>query len=609
MTKQKPDGTVLLHEYNTQGRLAKSGNSRASIRCPGSSDRGTEFSRKLDAFGNVIREEWSNGLWQESDYDDWDRPLIRKLPDQSQIEYEYEGPFLKKITRISSEGKQLYSHAYDQYDEKGNLRLEKGLFLCTYDYDRTGRRVSQNSPYYNEATVYDPSGHLIQRGDRLYTYDATSQMTSESGRFSARYDAHYNLQVLNGESIAVDPLNQIEGLEYDLNGNLLKPGFVYDEFDQLIESTGEKHVYDALGRRIQRGQTSFIYIGDEEIGAFENGELKELKIPGFSTHVAIEIDCTPYAPIIDVQGVTRLLIDWETKEIFKENDCDAFGVGLSEDVPYAYSGKRYDSKTGLVYFGKRYYDSSLRRWLTPDPVGSSNHSNLYQYLFNNPYLYQDSNGEFAFAIPLLFWGAELAVPAISACVTAMIYGTAAGAVAYGGYKLVETFNDRGHSPMGDYYTGNLTSSPNSLNWTMKSGSVDPTLPANPDDLLKRPGWKETTHPEAGKKGHRTFENGKTGEKLRHDKGKPWETGHKAHDHYHRPNPNATGRHDARYYRWKRKSNKRSKRSIPYLFSRGDMVELIIIKKYLHEFHDGALLNIEHNGHTYIFTLESAEIDP
>lgn len=71
----------------------------------------------------------------------------------------------------------------------------------------------------------------------------------------------------------------MEGLQYDLNGNLLKPGFVYDEFDQLVESPGEKHVYDALGRRIQRGQTSFIYIGDEEIGTFEKGEPKELKIP------------------------------------------------------------------------------------------------------------------------------------------------------------------------------------------------------------------------------------------------------------------------------------------------------------------------------------------
>ena len=77
----------------------------------------------------------------------------------------------------------------------------------------------------------------------------------------------------------------------------------------------------------------------------------------------------------------------------------------------------------------------------------------------------------------------------------------------------------------------------------KQGSVDSTLPSNPDDLLKRPGWQEVTHPEAGKQGHRTFENKETGEKLRHDKGKPWAAGHKAHDHYHRPNPNATGRHD------------------------------------------------------------------
>jgi hypothetical protein len=39
-----------------------------------------------------------------------------------------------------------------------------------------------------------------------------------------------------------------------------------------------------------------------------------------------------------------------------------------------------------------------------------------------------------------------------------------------------------------------------------------------------------------------------------------------------------------------------------------MVELIIIKKYLHEFHDGALLAIECNGESYVFSLESAEMD-
>ena len=36
-----------------------------------------------------------------------------------------------------------------------------------------------------------------------------------------------------------------------------------------------------------------------------------------------------------------------------------------------------------------------------------------------------------------------------------------------------------------------------------------------------------------------------------------------------------------------------------------MVELIIIKNYFNEFHDGALLAIERRGQGYIFSLESA----
>jgi hypothetical protein len=39
-----------------------------------------------------------------------------------------------------------------------------------------------------------------------------------------------------------------------------------------------------------------------------------------------------------------------------------------------------------------------------------------------------------------------------------------------------------------------------------------------------------------------------------------------------------------------------------------VVELIIIKKYLHEFHDGALLAIERKGQDYVLSLESAEMD-
>ena len=312
LIKQKPDGTVILHEYDTQGRLEKEGTREFRYDALDRVIGGTGFSRKFDAFGNIQREEWSNGLWQESEYDDWDRPLMRRLPDQTRIEYHYEGPFLKMVTRVSENGTEAYSHTYDRHDPKGNPRLSTGFFQTNFEYDRMGRKISQNTPYYAETAAYNPSGNLVRRGDTSYTYDSQSQMTSESGRFTAVYDVHYNLQELNGQSMTVDALNQIEGLSYDLNGNFVRPGFVYDEFDQLIESGGEISVYDALGRRLQRGQTAFLYIGDEEIGAFENGEPKELKIPGLSTPVAIEINQTPYAPIVDVQGITRFLIDWKT---------------------------------------------------------------------------------------------------------------------------------------------------------------------------------------------------------------------------------------------------------------------------------------------------------
>lgn len=544
LTKQKPDGTKISYRYDEHLLPTKIGTREFQYDLLGRLIGGTGFSRTLDPFGNILREEWTNGLWIESSYDELDRPLTRKLPDSSWIAYDYEGPFLKKVTRFSKNNEELYSHSYELYDAKGNPKIEKGLFQTNYEYDLKGRLTLQNSPYFFENIRYNASGNLIQKGHTTYTYDYLSQMTSELDKFVATYDSHYNLREFNGQPIAIDGLNQIVGMPYDLNGNLLKPGFVYDAFDQLVEVEGEHFSYDALGRRMQKGQTSFLYIGDEEIGAFEQGVAKELKIPGLASPIAIEIQNMPYAPIVDVQGVVRSLISWKTKEIFKKNDCDAFGVGLTDEIPYAYAGKRYDATTGLIYFGKRYYNPALRRWLTPDPIGPTNHSNLYQYLFNNPQLYRDNNGEFAFAIPLLFWGAELALPVISVCITSIVYGATAGAVVYGGYKLVEKLNTLEYPSIRDPYSRNLT--PGLSSWSYmasKRGSVDPTLPANPDDLLKRPGWKETTHPNASRKGHRTFKIEKTGEELRHDEGKPGESGHERHDHYHRPNPNTTSKRD------------------------------------------------------------------
>jgi hypothetical protein len=75
----------------------------------------------------------------------------------------------------------------------------------------------------------------------------------------------------------------------------------------------------------------------------------------------------------------------------------------------------------------------------------------------------------------------------------------------------------------------------------KKKNIDERLPSSPDELLKDPDWKETTHPDAKENGHRTFENKETGEKLRHDEAKPGEPGHKGESHWHRYNPDKTNK--------------------------------------------------------------------
>jgi hypothetical protein len=77
----------------------------------------------------------------------------------------------------------------------------------------------------------------------------------------------------------------------------------------------------------------------------------------------------------------------------------------------------------------------------------------------------------------------------------------------------------------------------------KKKNIHERLPVTPEELLKDPKWQETSHPGAKENGHRTFENTETGEKLRHDEAKPGEYGHKEEAHWHRPNPNKTGKLD------------------------------------------------------------------
>ncbi|WP_409260444.1 RHS repeat-associated core domain-containing protein [Pseudomonas putida] len=75
-------------------------------------------------------------------------------------------------------------------------------------------------------------------------------------------------------------------------------------------------------------------------------------------------------------------------------------TGLDEDISEAggliqrswrYSGKELDA-SGLYYYGWRYYQPGLARWLSADPGGLVDGPNLFRMVRNNPVLLRDSLG-------------------------------------------------------------------------------------------------------------------------------------------------------------------------------------------------------------------------
>ncbi len=67
---------------------------------------------------------------------------------------------------------------------------------------------------------------------------------------------------------------------------------------------------------------------------------------------------------------------------------DAFGSlkgsagGLTNFLQY--TGRDYDSETSLYYYRSRYYDASIGRFLSEDPVQFSGGANFFAYVGNNP---------------------------------------------------------------------------------------------------------------------------------------------------------------------------------------------------------------------------------
>jgi len=80
-----------------------------------------------------------------------------------------------------------------------------------------------------------------------------------------------------------------------------------------------------------------------------------------------------------------------------DQDYLSFGGDLEPlndvDEGYKYTGQREEVSTGLYYYGARYYDPEIARFITediyPGELENSQSQNLYIYTMNNPLRYVD----------------------------------------------------------------------------------------------------------------------------------------------------------------------------------------------------------------------------
>jgi RHS repeat-associated protein len=430
--KKLPSGTELFHTYDALGRLIHLFSSDHTVDEEWIYDKSIDpikainnlsnivIYRTYDCLGQIIEEKSSDGITHQWNYDRLGRLKSHILPDGSQIQYEYIGSHMSSVQRVSKSGAILYEHRYCSYDANGHVNMESCIFDLgdiTTGHDLFERTHTRASPWYHENWEYDASGLVKKKENTLfdtkeYEFDALDHLKREG-------ESHYHFDSIGNPTKAlVNECNQLLSLEensysYDKDGNCTqdhasKRDYSYDALGRLkaITYPNQKKVefdYDAFSRLYskkvieagwiswQETKTYYLYDSEYEIGTLdEQLQIQQLKVNGLGIKedlgaaIALEISGEIYAPIHDFVGNIIALISREG-EVKEKYEISAFGKETSTGPPlspWRFSSKR--NEEGLIFFGLRFYDPNIGRWITPDPSGFSDSFNLYLFVLNNP---------------------------------------------------------------------------------------------------------------------------------------------------------------------------------------------------------------------------------
>jgi RHS repeat-associated protein len=299
----------------------------------------------------------------------------------------------------------------------------------------------------SSTSIYDADGLLSsithENGDIIsYTYDAMHHLLTETKMtafggivysYAYTYDDLGNRLSMNKSGVitnyAYNNLNQltqsvtsgvINTYTYNNNGNQINTVVAgatttstYDFDNRLTnmtyaDGTSSVFVYSADGRRLQASEgtsvTNYLYDGKlpviERDGAnvTQNTYTNGIGYAGGIGSLISQISGTTtswYHYVHNGNGNVSHLTD-ASGAVVASYDYDAFGNIAAQTGTIAntrqFQTKEVNAKSGLIYFGRRWYNPVIGRWTTPDPLGMIDGPNMYLYVNDDPVNKSDSWG-------------------------------------------------------------------------------------------------------------------------------------------------------------------------------------------------------------------------
>ena len=259
-------------------------------------------------------------------------------------------------------------------------------------------------PPANESLTYDADGNLTADARWLYSWDARSRLTameekSITGGGPPRKRLEFTYDHLSRRVRKV--VRSFAANVTSVNWPVTKDRrFLYDGWNMIAELEAASTVTGTNEPVLYRSYTWGNDLSGTAQGAGGVGGLIEIIEYDVRQGTVVQSGNSRvrYLPCFDLNGNVLAYVSANTGQLANEFDYDAFGRELSADtlipsspnaadmepLPFRFSTQYQDEETGLLYYGYRYYNPELGRWLNRDPIGEQGGVNLYGMVGNDP---------------------------------------------------------------------------------------------------------------------------------------------------------------------------------------------------------------------------------